>query len=329
MARSKKKKNKNTTTIRSSENNIKKDIINELHRMARVNFPRRRTVIKGMDDLWQTDLCEFIPYSKINNNFKYALIVIDCFSKFVWGRALKDKKGTTVAQAMREIFKSVMRDKKHKIPTNIQSDNGGEYYSKEFQKLMKEFNINHYSTFSVIKSAFAERVIRSLKLKLYKAMSLRGKYIWYDILDDIITQYNLTKHSVIKMRPADVTNKTPLLKTIYAPRVKIAGLVKFSVGDHVRVSKARTVFKKGYTPNWSAEIFTIAQIKMGNPVTYILKDEEGTLISGMFYEQELQRVKHKDVYLIERVLKRGPVKSYVRYYGLNKNGWVNNTDLDV
>ena len=66
---------------------------------------------------------------------------------------------------------------------------------------------------------------------------------------------------------------------------------KFKIGDRVRISKYKSTFEKGYTPNWSTKIFTVDHVKSTKPVTYKLKDYQDQPITGGFYEQELVRVK--------------------------------------
>ena len=83
---------------------VKNTIINELHRPARRRFPRSRTIIKGLDDLWQADLAEFQPFARDNKGHKYVLVIIDCFSKFLWLRPLKDKSGLNVSRAMASVL---------------------------------------------------------------------------------------------------------------------------------------------------------------------------------------------------------------------------------
>ena len=74
---------------------------------------------------------------------------------------------------------------------------------------------------------------------------------------------------------------------------------KFKVGDHVRISKYKKIFAKGYTPNWSEEVFVINKIKNTVPWTYAINDLNGEEIIGSFYEKELQKE-----FRIEKVLKR-------------------------
>jgi len=98
------------------------------------------------------------------------------------------------------------------------------------------------------------------------------------------------------MQPVDVIPAVAerLLATVYSA-IKIAGPAKFKVGDSVRVSKYKTVFEKGYTPNWTTEMFKIVKVQRTNPVTYLLEDCRGKFIAGAFYEYELHRATHPDI----------------------------------
>lgn len=84
--------------------------------------------------------------------------------------------------------------------------------------------------------------------------------------------------------------------------------------------------KKGYTPNWGVEIFTIERRQKTNPATYILKDSQGQLIKGGFYEPELQKTKHPDVYLVEKVLRTDGDRQLIKWLGFDNshNSWINN-----
>ena len=64
---------------------------------------------------------------------------------------------------------------------------------------------------------------------------------------------------------------------------------KFEVGDHVRISKFKNVFTKGYTPNWSEKIFIAKKIKNTVPWTYAINDLNGEEVVGRFYKKELQK----------------------------------------
>jgi hypothetical protein len=116
------------------------------------------------------------------------------------------------------------------------------------------------------------------------------------------------------MRPRDVnfTNEKTLLNTVYN-KIKTFPLPKFKIGEKVRISKHKYLFEKGYTPNWTTEIFVIKNIKNTNPVTYsyILKDYQNETIQECFYEYELLKTK-ANIYLIQKILKQKGNKVPIR-----------------
>ena len=142
-----------------------------------------------------------------------------------------------------------------------------------------------YSTYNEGKSVVAERFIRTLKNKLYKHMTATGKNVYYDILDDIVNEYNNTKYSTIKMKSKDVGNNN---KRVYIDEHNEKPS-RFKVGDRARISKFKNIFAKGYTPNWSREIFIVNKINDTVPYTYNIKDLNGEEIIGSFYDRELQK----------------------------------------
>ena len=103
---------------------------------------------------------------------------------------------------------------------------------------------------------------------------------------------------------------------------------KLKVGDNVRISKYKNIFDKGYTPNWSKEVFVINKIKNKVPWTYAISDLNGKEITGSFYEKELQKTNQKE-FRIEKVLKRKSDQLYVKWKGYDNsfNSWINKKDL--
>ena len=144
-----------------------------------------------------------------------------------------------------------------------------------------------YSTYNEGKSVVAERFIRTLNNKLYKHMAATGKNVYYDVLDDVVNKYNNTKHSTIKMKPIDAGDNNKRVD-VDDPNEKDS---RSKVGDRVRISKFKNIFAKGYTPNWSKEIFIIDKINDTVPYTYNLKDLNDEEIIGSFYNRELQKTK--------------------------------------
>ena len=103
---------------------------------------------------------------------------------------------------------------------------------------------------------------------------------------------------------------------------------KFKVGDHVRISKYKNIFAKGYMPNWSEEIFIIKKIKNTVPWTYVINDLNGEETIGTFYENELQGTSQQE-FRIEKVIKRNRDKLYVKWKGYDNsfNSWIDKKDI--
>ncbi|XP_024887582.1 uncharacterized protein LOC112464679 [Temnothorax curvispinosus] len=130
------------------------------------------------------------------------------------------------------------------------------------------------------------------------------------------------------VRKHDINHYSTLLATVYSA-IKIAGPAKFKAGDSVRVSKYKTIFEKGYTPNWTTEVFKIVKVQHTNPVTYLLEDYRGKSVAGAFYEYELHRVTYPDVYLVEKVLRRRGDEVYVKWLGFDEshNSWIHKDNV--
>ena len=191
---------------------------------------------------------------------------------------MKDKKGTTSVNS----FQSILDSSKRK-PNKIWVDQGSEFYKNVFKKWLKDNNIEVYSTHNEGKSVVAERFIRTLKNKIYKHMTAISKNVYFDVFNDIVDKYNNTYHRTIKMKPIDV-KRDSFAKYNEESNEKDP---KFKVGDHVRISKYKNIFAKGYTPNWSDEIFVVKKKKNTVPWTYVISDLNGEQIIGSFYGKEL------------------------------------------
>ena len=220
-------------------------------------------------------------------------------------------------------FQKILDDSKRK-PHKIWVDKGSEFYNSHFKKWLKGNSIEMYSTHNEGKSVVAERFIRTLKSKIYKYMTSISKNVYIDKLDDIVNEYNNTYHRTIKMKPIDVKNNT----YIYIGKEVHDNDPKFKVGDHVRISKYKNIFAKGYTLNWSEDIFVIKLIKNTVPWTYVINDINGEEIIGTFYENKLQR-KSQQEFKIEKVINKKGDKLYVKWKGYDSsfNSWIDKKDL--
>ena len=300
--------------------NHNKILSEELHKSKRKNYPRRRIIVNHIDEIFAADLVEMQKFAKLNKGYRYLLTCIDIFSKYSWVIPLKDKRGITIKNALQKIFKQ-------RKPKFLWTDRGTEFYNKQVQDLLNENNIKLYSTNnSEIKSAVIERFNRTFKNMMYKKFTKNNNTIFYNILDELVNNYNNKYHSTIKMTPIEGSKKVNenKIKNIYNfEKTKKPG--KFKIGDRVRLSLEKNVFEKSYETNWTEEIFEIYDIKYSNVPYYYLKDLNNEKLDGTFYEQELQKTKQDDLYTIEKILKTNKDKIYVKWRGYDNsfNSWIN------
>lgn len=307
---------------------IRATIAKELHAPARKKFSTRPVELKGIHDLYQADLVEMVPFTQINNGYKYILTIINCFSKYAYAIPLLSKHASSIVEAIKPILS------KNKMKY-LQTDDGTEYRNTEFKKLMKQYGIRHYSSYSDKKASIIERFNRTLKSLMYTKFTELGNYKWVKILPILLHEYNNRKHRTIGMKPSEVTvhNEDIVLENIHKNRQRYAAKDKkhrYRVGDKVRISKYKKVFDKGYLPNWTNEIFTVHSVEPTIPVTYTLKDYRNNILKGKFYEYEVRKTMVDDnVYLVEKVLRKRGDKILVKWLGFDgeHNSWINKKDL--
>ena len=140
---------------------------------------------------------------------------------------------------------------------------------------------------------------------MWKEFTVQGNTQYLDTLRKILKQYNNTKHSSIKMTEASKKkNESTVYFDLYGSMEQLSSKPRLKVGDKVRISKyKRSIFDKGYTPNWTEEIFLIDKIQSTNPITYRLKDLNNEEIQGSFYDPELLKAT-QDIFRNDKVIRR-------------------------
>ena len=215
-----------------------------LHKPARRRFKRNRVIVGGIDELWQMDLADMQPLATENDGYRYLLVCIDVFSKFAWIIPLKNKTGPSLVEAFKLILKSGRK------PQKIQTDQGTEFFNRPFKALMKQEDIQLYNTYNETKASIVERLIHTLKTKMWRFFTAKKTRRYIDMLNDLAYSYNHSKHRSIKKKPVNVTikNEQEVWHTLYGdrPTRKKKVKYKFFVGDQVRISKMKRKFEKGY-----------------------------------------------------------------------------------
>ena len=222
----------NKSTIKSKPEN--EQLAEELNKPIIRKFKKRRVYSAFKDNIRGADLIKF------NKGFRFLLCFIDIFSKFGWVAPLKDKKSVSIVNT----FQTILDDSKRK-PNKIWVDKGSQFYNRSVKSWQQDSDTAMYSTYKKGKSVVAERFIKTIKNKIYKYMTSISKKVYIDKLDDIEDEYSNTFHRTIKMKPIDVKNYT----YINIDKEINDNDPKFKFGDHLRISKYKNIFAKGYTPN--------------------------------------------------------------------------------
>ena len=238
------------------------DVHGVYRRIVKREFPRRRVIARFPFELFMADLMEFPQYKYRNRGFRFALILIDVFTKKLYTAPLKKKTKDETAQAFETIFKDF-----DEFPINLVTDRGREFYNKEVQKIFVSYGINHYSTPTKTKwkASVAERVIRTIKSRLFKYFKTNKTTNWVDVLPQLTANYNSIPHKSHGFPPDDVSseNRDQVFKKLY-PQNTLTIVCKLKIGDKVRKIKDKTLFEKGYTENWSEEIYNISAARQSN-----------------------------------------------------------------
>ena len=132
-----------------------------LHKPMRRHFRRNRVIVDGIDHQWQMDLADMQSMQKFNDGYRYLLVCIDVFSKYAWVVPLKNKTGLSVVKAFKFILASGRK------PEKI-TDQGMEFFNKHFKALLKDEDIELYNTYNETKASVVERLIRTLKTRMWR-----------------------------------------------------------------------------------------------------------------------------------------------------------------
>ena len=304
-----------------------KELAEELHRQFFNPKITRQVYVKNVNDVWTMDLIDMNDRKEFNNNVRYILVVLDVKSRFAWAITQKSKDAKTTAESINKIIKT-----SGSKPSFIWSDQGKEFYNKTLGELLKKEGIKIYSTYGDHKAMLIERFNRTLKSWMYKAFTANNNNEWLDILDDLISKYNDKVHSSLGVSPKVAYSHPEKIKEMV--RFVKAKNSKYKVGDLVRIAVKKGIFEKGYTPNWSIELFRVTKVLHTTPITFKLEDLNNDELEGSFYENEIMKTKFTEpIYLVNEVFKKrtykGKKQVLVSWLGYreNMNSWIDENEL--
>ena len=139
------------------------------------NYETKKIIYYHIDEIWSIDLADMIDYKILNKKgFRYIIVLIDIYSKYLWAIPFKNKKSQTITTEFMNILSTSKRR-----PLNLESDHGAEWYNSIFQNFLKTKNIHHYSRFTDKGPSIAERVFRTIRNLLRKPVFENEELIGY------------------------------------------------------------------------------------------------------------------------------------------------------
>jgi transposase InsO family protein len=306
-----------------------------MHRPTRKRFPRNPYTVDNAMDVWECDLIDVRSLKRYNDGYGYLLTVIDVFTRYIHVVPLRAKTGTAVAMA----FSSILADSRYSLKTGVRrpvwvrTDRGKEFLNRSFRDLLKREGIlSQVCRNPDVKCSIVERAQRTVREKMYKYFTYKNTRRYVDVLDRLVRAYNDTPHTATGLAPSRVrdTDVLKIWRRANAKRRRVA-IAKFSIGQHVRISKEKLRFAKGGEQNYSTEIFKISKVIRRTPrPVYELRDLKGREIEGQFYGEEVTpvRITAHTEYKIDKILEtrvRGGIREHlVRWkgYGPDFDSWI-------
>lgn len=278
---------------------IKKELLDQKtytqHVLPFRNFKRNKVIVGGIDDTWQADLVDVQKLKYQNKHYNYVLTVIDVFSKYAWALPIKFKKANDTYEA----FKTIIENSK-RIPKKLHIDGGNEFKGR-CKTYLEELKIELYIVESKMKASVVERFNRTLKEKMWRMFTFNNNKKYFDALPLLLDSYNKSYHRSIKNKPYKISKKNEDITfyNLYGFKKEQGGpneliQFKFSLGDYVRVVITKNLFEKGYTSNWSDDLFIIDEKIPRIPPVYKLRTLNNEILTRSFYEQEIQLVKENE-----------------------------------
>ena len=340
--------NKNNPTLKKTE--LQNNILPKIPTYQKFRNKKRPKVynpyfVYNKRTVIQSDLLHMLhppAMLKANNGFAYILVVQDVFSRKIWVAALKKKSASSIVPELVTILK-----KMHPFQTNARLviDRGTEYLNTQVRSILKKYKIS-ISHPSDGHAAHVERAILSLQRILYQYIESRGgrDLNWTKILQAACNIMNNRYHRIIRMSPNNAEklenkNKVSEAMSLYQQkafdkqRKRKLQRLKFKESDFVRIQRWKNKFARGYSQNFTTEVFLVEKVLNHLPITmYTIKDLEDNTIVGNFYAEELSLVKG-NVFLVEKIIKKKKIGkitwAFVKWEGFppSYNTWEKEKDI--
>lgn len=308
------------------------------HRQAKKPRYRNPVYVYNTLEILQVDLADVRSLARTNENIQYLLLAIDTFSRKAWVRPLINKSTPVVTAAMKSILDNINGN-----VIRVLSDAGSEFTARNFQELLRRYNIKHTTSTAEVKAPHVERFTATLKRLMHMYMTENETRKYIDRLNDLLDSYNSRWHRAIEMSPNEAyepENRDRVIdilnKKRYGPISQKRSEPKFKVGDIVRLKIHSPTFRKGHDETFTGEMFRVRRILNTLPITqYEVENYAGNeVVRGAFYSSELQLCSNP-VFKIEKVLAKrrtrdGKIQLKVKWlhFGDEHNSWINQSDVE-
>ena len=274
----------------------------------------------------EVDLLDISQHKGSNEGVTFLVMLIDCWTRFLWVRPIKRKTADQVLAAVHSIFKAA-----GKHPKYLGGDRGLEFTNRKMTEYCRLHNINYMPVSNYSHAPFVERVNRTFQKILFTWATENETYAYLPFLQDICATYNNRRHRILKMSASKAEipknhlqvreNLHPRYQSFIAKKRK----PKFVVGDTVRMAFAKSTFARSYHRQFVEEVFRIAKVNTRLPIpTFTLTEWDGEPVIGNFYAFELTLVKRTN-FRVEKVLKtrivQGKKGRLIKEYLVRWRGW--------
>lgn len=256
-------------------------------------------------------MADFQKLSRYNKGYRYLLVAVECLSRRAFAAPVKNKKAPAVQEAFEKIFAEMPV-----LPWKLFTDRGTEFDSRIMRTYYESKDIIKRSAENPdTKAAMAERMIKTVKHRLYRYFTENQTLVWVNAVPLIVRAINNSVNRITGLRPVDFTfkNSRRIWRRLYSDAFEHAPRSTLKAGDNVRIAKPRTAFKKGYLPNYSGLTYRIRHVKRGKPNTFLLEGAKGRNIKRKYYREEVTPAARPPDLEIERVLRTKTVKGHKHY----------------
>ena len=271
----------------------KQQIIYErnLFKTTKKFYAANKIDVYHIDEILSLDILDLKGYCPKNNRgYRYVLVIIDNFSKFVWTVFLKNKN----AQTIKDLFENIIANSKKTIL--IESDRGKQFYNIIFQDFLNKNSIKIYSRNSSYGAVFAERFNLTIRDLLEKIVYEQSDTKWVDILSTITKQINIRTHSSTKLMPVQASlkkNEGHVYKILLDKRRET--IPKIQINDFVRTADLRRTFSKRDTTNWFYKLYKITETINDTIPSYKIDNSPERYIESLLKKIELSLKQNQDV----------------------------------